>query len=79
MDQEFEPKVIESISEEQLERLRKEARDKALTSRHRWRQRGSYVVCQSCDYEHGFYIERGKLLQGVDENGHPIFMDEVVR
>lgn len=38
---------------------------------HTWVQRGAYVVCTSCPFEHGSYIGTSKRLMGI-ENGLPV-------
>jgi len=39
---------------------------------HEWVQRGYYLVCKSCELEHGTFIGPHKLLTGIDEKGKPI-------
>ena len=55
-----------------LEEMREAAREKALQSSHNWKQRGPYIVCTSCDHEHGFNIGTKKRLIGV-KDGQPVF------
>lgn len=43
----------------------------SVTDHHVWRQRGSWIVCVSCDQEHGFGILPGQRLLGVVD-GKPI-------
>lgn len=42
---------------------------------HLWQQRGSFVVCTSCPFEHSFAIPTNKILKGTDEKGMPILGD----
>ena len=42
------------------------------SANHDWRQRGPYLMCKSCDLEHGTYIGIEKIMTGIDENGKPI-------
>lgn len=44
---------------------------KAVIS-HSWRQRGPFLVCTSCDYEHSQWIGSDKKLVGFDKGGQPI-------
>lgn len=39
---------------------------------HDWRQRGPYLVCKSCEIEHGTYIGMKKIMVGLTEDGQPI-------
>lgn len=39
---------------------------------HDYRQRGYYLVCKSCDLEHGLWIGKDKIMVGLKENGEPI-------
>lgn len=39
---------------------------------HEWRQRGPYLVCKSCEIEHGVWIGMKKQLVGISEDGKPI-------
>ena len=39
---------------------------------HIWVQRGYYLVCKSCELEHGVYIGPNKMLIGENDKGEPI-------
>lgn len=67
--EEVKPESIE-LSNEQIDEMWAKAR--ASMQGHSWMQRGTQVVCESCPFSHGFYIEPGKILKGIDENGNPI-------
>ena len=56
------------------ERLDFNRPDYSLTpgATHRWRQRGYYIHCNSCELEHGIFIGAEKMLTGIGANGEPI-------
>lgn len=64
--------TVFQISEERLEELRTQAREKALSTKHSWRQRGGYIACDSCIYPHAFRVNGDTLMKGIDENGIPV-------
>lgn len=37
-----------------------------------YRQRGYFLVCRTCDLEHGIFIGSDKVMVGVDEENRPI-------
>ena len=39
---------------------------------HRWTMQGPYLICDSCQLRHSFYIGMDKILVGYDESGNPI-------
>jgi len=39
---------------------------------HKWRQKGPYLVCKSCDIEHAVWIGVEKQMVGLNEKGQPI-------
>jgi hypothetical protein len=43
--------------------------------RHNWKQRGPYIVCNTCDLEHALAITVNKRLVGIDRRGNPILKD----
>lgn len=45
--------------------------NKDLTG-HEWRQRGPFLVCESCDLTHSVYVGTGKMLVGMNDKG-PVF------
>ena len=45
---------------------------KATLSGHMWRQEGTQLICQSCTFKHGTFIEPGYQLYGIDDNGSPM-------
>lgn len=40
--------------------------------KHNWKQRGTMIVCDSCETPHGFYVNVEDILTGIDKNGMPI-------
>jgi len=40
--------------------------------RHNWRQNGPFLICRSCELEHGVFIGMDKILVGLNEKGQPI-------
>ena len=40
--------------------------------RHTWRQKGTSIVCDTCESNHGFYINAEDIMTGVDKSGMPI-------
>lgn len=38
----------------------------------KWRQRGPFLVCTSCELQHALHIGMDKIMVGEDENGKPI-------
>ena len=45
---------------------------------HEWRQHGSYLVCTSCELEHGVYVGVDRWLVGLDSDSNPIMKKVVV-
>lgn len=41
-------------------------------SGHAWIQRGTMLVCQSCQFEHASFLEPGYQLYGIDPQGLPM-------
>lgn len=39
---------------------------------HDYKQRGYYLVCKSCELEHGIYIGADKIMVGIAEDGKPL-------
>jgi hypothetical protein len=39
---------------------------------HDWVQRGYYLVCRSCELEHGVWVGYDKIIVGKNEKGEPI-------
>jgi len=62
------------ITSEQIEEIRKGAIEKAKQATHRWRQRGFWLVCTSCDNNHAIWIQ-GKEMIGENEDGTPILRE----
>lgn len=63
-----------SISKEQLEEIREKARQEAINTKHVYKQRGAWLVCTSCEFEHGMFIGV-KRLKGFRDTGEPILED----
>ena len=63
--------VATGLSREDIDKIRKEALEKAKTVRHEWRQKGNTLYCKTCPNQHGSYIY-GKQLVGINEQGLPI-------
>lgn len=38
----------------------------------KWRQRGPFIVCTSCELQHALHIGMDKIMTGEDESGKPI-------
>lgn len=72
---ESEPQIdfeqVFGITSEQIAEIRKEAVEKAKSAKHRWRQRGFWLVCTSCENNHAIWIQ-GKEMIGESESGEPI-------
>ena len=45
---------------------------KAELTGHQWLQLGNQLVCQSCAFSHGTYIQTGYQLYGIDDSGTPM-------
>ncbi len=56
----------------------REAAIKKAKGEHKWRQRGNQIICESCDFRHGFFVKPGVVMTGV-KNGMPILKDLMVR
>lgn len=65
-----EDKVHFQISFEELDKLREQAR--ASMQAHSWIQYGTEVRCESCPFNHSFYLQPGFILKGIDKEGKPI-------
>lgn len=39
---------------------------------HSWRQEGTQLICQSCPFKHGTFIEPGLQLYGIADDGTPL-------
>lgn len=39
----------------------------------KFRQRGPFLVCTSCEIQHANWIGMDKIMVGEDENGKPVF------
>jgi hypothetical protein len=58
------------ISEDRLEEIRQQAKERALVAEHKWIQRGGYIVCTSCQNQHGIRVAGKDKMIGI-ENGMP--------
>jgi len=38
---------------------------------HRWRQRGPYLICTTCEIQHALYIGMEKVMIGENEDSTP--------
>lgn len=65
----------ERLSEQQIEEIRNQALEKAKKAQHAWRQRGGWIMCTSCDFEHGIRITPNKRMTGISKEGMPILED----
>lgn len=63
-------KTVSEISEERLEEIRQQAKERALLAKHHWIQRGGYVICTSCPNSHAIRVNSDMRLTGID-NGMP--------
>ena len=80
-DEEKPEDIFETVVEftgQELEEMRNEAREKAKQT-HNWVQRGIWLVCTSCEFEHGHCIGVNKRLKGIDKEGNPILEDRADR
>lgn len=66
-------KEVFSIDSSSLNELRNEAIRRVSETKHTWVQRGPYLVCKSCENEHGIHIGTGKILVDIDKDGNPVF------
>lgn len=41
----------------------------------KFKQRGPYLVCVSCELQHAVFIGMDKMMVGEDEKGKPIIKD----
>lgn len=64
-----------AIREEELEEIRARAIEKAQKARHVWRQKGPWLRCSSCEFNHGVYIGIHKRMVGETKEGAPILKD----
>lgn len=62
------------ITEEEIEKLRSAAREKAMCATHEWKQKGGWVECRSCTFPHAIRVMGNQKLVGVDERGMPILV-----
>ncbi len=65
-------KIFE-IEGEELEELRKKAKEEVEKAEHKWVQRGIWLVCKSCPNSHAIYIGH-KIFCGV-KNGKIILKE----
>lgn len=65
-----EKKDVIEISEERLEEIRQQAKERAMLAQHKWIQRGGYIVCTSCPNQHGIRVSGEEVMIGI-ENGMP--------
>lgn len=73
-DQEKESNTVYEIDEEKLEAIRNQAKEKARSITHTWVQKGSSIVCETCEYPHGMYIGTDRIMVGIEGNV-PKFVD----
>jgi predicted component of type VI protein secretion system len=62
------------IDVSRLEEIREAARQKVKETTHKWVQKGSQLVCISCEFQHGVYINPSKIMVGIEGN-MPKFVD----
>lgn len=72
--EEKESNTVFEVDEERLEEIRNRAKEQARKVEHRWRQKGSQVVCETCEYPHAMYIGTDKIMVGIEGN-IPKFVD----
>lgn len=70
--EDFIENVVPGLSVEEYEKIRADAHEKAKNTRHRWRQKGFYLVCNTCEIPHASFIGPGVQMVGEEENGTPI-------
>lgn len=64
--------VVPGLSTKEYESIRSQALEKAKNTKHRWRQKGYYLVCTTCEIQHGSWIGPGVQMVGEKEDGTPI-------
>lgn len=57
------------MSTEQLQEIRSAAMERVKNTTHEWRQRGVYLVCTSCEFEHAIHIGTNKMFKGTNKEG----------
>lgn len=62
------------ITTEQIEEIRKDAKEKAKRATHRWRQKGYWLVCTTCENNHAIWI-KGKEMIGENADGTPVIRE----
>lgn len=67
---------VVSFSSQELEEIRQEAIRKAKETKHKWRQKGRWLVCKSCEFTHAIWIGNNKVMVGEDKDGAPILKDK---
>lgn len=66
---------VASFSQQEIEEIRQEAIRKAKSARHKWRQKGRWLVCKSCEFTHAIWIGN-KVMVGEDKQDNPILKDK---
>lgn len=63
------------ITQDELDELRHQAQEKLKATRHTWRQKGVWLICQSCEQQHGINIGVNKIMIGEEDDGTPILVN----
>lgn len=64
--------VVPGLSVKEYEKVRARAMEKAKNTKHRWRQKGYYLVCSACEIRHGAWVGPAVQMVGEQEDGTPI-------
>lgn len=71
-----EGEVVElGISQKELDEIRNKAHEEAKKMRHKWRQKGAWLVCRSCPQQHAAWIGLKKRMVGENDDGSPILQN----
>lgn len=63
------------LTDKQVEEIKNKAVEKVLRARHEWRQKGQWIICQSCETPHAFCVGMNKRLIGIGEQGEPLIKE----
>lgn len=66
--------VAPGMSKDDVERIRQTAIENAKNTKHGWRLKGGYLICDTCPFPHRAYIGHDKVMTGIDEAGNPILI-----
>jgi hypothetical protein len=61
----------ETLPEMEVETKLHQVGKPTVSKTHSWKQKGTTIVCDSCETPHGFRVHPGQQLVGIDEKGMP--------